>query len=870
MFYLIFRQIVLVLLVFNLAVPASLAQGIDSLNLPAPGVAVNLSEEFVPVLLKGMVISPKEPLRFDFIIDSGNAQLSADEIKQESQRLIKYFLTGLTLPKDDVWVNLSPYEADKMISESLGQTELGRDMLAQDYILKQLTASIIDPQKDLGKEFWSKIRQKVAVKYGSQEVPVNTFNKVWIVPSKATVYENNNTAYVTESHLKVMLDVDYLSESKNVRAGSPSPHKGEATSPVQGANQIGSEIVREIIIPAIEKEVNEGSNFAQVRQIYHSLILAKWYKEAVKKSLLSQVYIDQKKVSGVEVEDTAVKDQIYKRYVQAFKKGVFNFIKEDVSTDAQGKSTTVARKYFSGGLSQFLEIPGFGVIKKGDAAQLAGTGQLFRERVNLNPQDSAMIVNRQNLYVAALFGATACLGGCSTVDSGFRNDVGALVLARDTKGIDPSKATDLYYQIKDELKDYDLDFTDISILERMSVQPGMDVNKVTGAYKAIKRKLDIKSLSFEHSDIPSLIYTWVKTGKDIDAIIDIYINLRGRMDLKYKRIVINPKASMNSKTFHSPGHSVQTDYDVSDIPILVYVATVMGEDKTLSAYDLVRNELDVKKNVDWFVYVATLVNGDVSKMIDIFKDVKANLDRYGYGYDESDVLILVYAAIQSQQNGRSMAIFYSEILDKLKERNYDVENKDIPILVFAAIQDGQSVEKVLIAYSQIRQMLDKRYVTVHTGTRFDGSSKTHHYTRNTRIDYNVSDIPFLILQAAQPGNSIEQVLSDYQYLKREIKDTSNDARGPIFMIPNVPASSNTKQSTIIVSNDKPADVGGIDLNNIAIKHVGRNIEIQFTPENLKWITNQTIDGFNLEILDVDRLPSVLPLLGLEAQRVEKK
>jgi len=34
---------------------------------------------------------------------------------------------------------------------------MGRDMLAQDYILKQLTASLIYPEKNLGKAFWDEI-----------------------------------------------------------------------------------------------------------------------------------------------------------------------------------------------------------------------------------------------------------------------------------------------------------------------------------------------------------------------------------------------------------------------------------------------------------------------------------------------------------------------------------------------------------------------------------------------------------------------------------------------------------------------------------------------------------------------------------------
>ena len=45
-----------------------------------------------------------------------------------------------------------------------------------------------------------------------------------------------------------------------------------------------------------ETEVNSGKNFANLRQIFHSLILAKWYKENLKTALLNQVYSNQNKV----------------------------------------------------------------------------------------------------------------------------------------------------------------------------------------------------------------------------------------------------------------------------------------------------------------------------------------------------------------------------------------------------------------------------------------------------------------------------------------------------------------------------------------------------------------------------------------------
>jgi len=327
---------------------AALAQSINLLNLPVPGAMVTPSPAFVPVLLKGMTIYPDDPLTFDFIIDSGNTDFATDQIKAESEKLVKYFLASMTVPKDDLWVNLSPYEQDRIIPEELGKTELGRDMLAQDYLLKQLTASLMYPEEELGKKFWDKIYKQAREQFGTTEIPVNTFNKVWILPEVATVYEHEQTVYIVDAHLKVMLDSDYeaMKHSQNV---------GDADlRPVQDDSSESSEqIIREIIIPALEQEVNEGKHFAPLRQIYHSLILAKWYKETIKNSLLSKVYVDQNKIVGVESDDPAIKDKIYARYMEAYKKGVFNYIKEDYDRLSQ---TMIPRKYFSGG-EELTNIP---------------------------------------------------------------------------------------------------------------------------------------------------------------------------------------------------------------------------------------------------------------------------------------------------------------------------------------------------------------------------------------------------------------------------------------------------------------------------------------------------------------------------------
>jgi len=356
----------------------------DEFVLPGPGSMVHLSPQFNPAVLKGIQLDPKNPFRFHFFVDKGdslpkglsspNASVGdpqQEQLKQESSKLIKYFLASLTIPERDLWVNLSPYEKDRIVPSEFGQTQMGRDLLAEDYMLKQITASLIYPEDKIGKEFWQKVYAQAQAKYGTTNVPINTFNKVWIVPEKAVVYENGGTAFVLENHLKVMLEEDYLSlEKYSGRPGdmalavSPSrlpselglgvrASQGTHRSDVPAINALGFQIVREIVIPALTKEVNEGKNFAQLRQAFYSLILATWYKKKIKESILNKIYSNQNKIQGLVIPTKAGiqnkndVEAIYQQYLRAFRKGVFNYIKEEPDPLA---NRTIPRKYFSGGL----------------------------------------------------------------------------------------------------------------------------------------------------------------------------------------------------------------------------------------------------------------------------------------------------------------------------------------------------------------------------------------------------------------------------------------------------------------------------------------------------------------------------------------
>ena len=201
----------------SLPIPKVQAGEIVVLGLPAPGVMVHLSPEFTPAHLQGMTIHPDNAMQFDFLIHKGDQDLSISRTKEEYKKLIKYFLASLTIPDEDQWVNLSPYEKDRIIKDDFGKTEMGRDLLAQDYMLKQITSSLIYPEDGLGKKFWDKVYERAWNEYHTTNIPVNTFNKVWIVPDQAIVYESGNSAYILKSHLKVMLEEDYLSLEKHQR-----------------------------------------------------------------------------------------------------------------------------------------------------------------------------------------------------------------------------------------------------------------------------------------------------------------------------------------------------------------------------------------------------------------------------------------------------------------------------------------------------------------------------------------------------------------------------------------------------------------------------------------------------------------------------
>ncbi|UCG35688.1 MAG: hypothetical protein JSW17_02510 [Candidatus Omnitrophota bacterium] len=341
--------------------------------LPGPTKLIERSPEFNLARLHGIKLYPHNPFKFDFIIEEGDKTLSQEEFNRQSSKLISYFLASLTIPQEDLWVNLSPYEKDTIIPDELGLTEMGRDLLGEDYILKQLMASLTYPESPLGKKFWEKVYKRAQELYGTTNLPINTFNKVWIVPEKATVYEDADKAFIGESKFKVMLEEDYLALNKNIHNPDIKKHNLDE-SEIKDISNFSSQIMKEIILPIIEEEVNTGKHFAYLRQIYHSLILATWFKQKLRQNILKEAYINKKKIKGIDTTDPTLKEKIYNQYITAFKKGVYDYIKQDFDAHA---SRYINRRYFSGGFS----AEAIGPLVAGSAVDIGGLLPIQRKRI---------------------------------------------------------------------------------------------------------------------------------------------------------------------------------------------------------------------------------------------------------------------------------------------------------------------------------------------------------------------------------------------------------------------------------------------------------------------------------------------------------
>ncbi|PIS34049.1 MAG: phosphoglycerate kinase [Candidatus Omnitrophica bacterium CG08_land_8_20_14_0_20_41_16] len=271
------------------------------------------------------------------MLDKGDVkELKGDQFNASTKELLNYFLVGINLPSDKFWVNLRPDSQDNIIDDYLARTDVGKIMLETDLQLKKDTAQFTSPETPEGKEYWNRLYQKAEELYGYQEVTIPTLTRPWIVPNEIIVRQTKDSAYIYKATLKVMLEQDFLKDS------SVYNFKDERAKTL---NEYSSQLIRELIIPKLTKEVNLSKRYASLRQVYYSIILSRWFKSHFTGQAGKYASrIDRKDLTGLTSVAVWSKSTYFEAYKKSFAQGEYN-IKETVRTP----TGQVIRSYFSGG-----------------------------------------------------------------------------------------------------------------------------------------------------------------------------------------------------------------------------------------------------------------------------------------------------------------------------------------------------------------------------------------------------------------------------------------------------------------------------------------------------------------------------------------
>jgi len=298
----------------------------------------NLNNSFKVLLDKGDFEKTTPP-------NTSTPETTELKLKEETKELLSYFLIGLTLPNDKFWVNLRPDSPNQIIDFNLEETDIGKIMLEADLQLKKDTAQLTSPQAPEGREYWMRLYKKAEEIYGTENITIPTLTRPWIVPNEIIVRETKDSAYIYKATLKVMLEQDYLKSSSAAITSNVDYTFKDSRS--RALNEYSTQLIRELIIPKLTKEVNLSKKYAALRQVYYSLILSRWFKSRFYGQ--SGVYaslIDKNDLTNLTSKQSWSKSTYFNEYKRSFSEGEYN-IQEPVHTP----SGQTIRSYFSGGIN---------------------------------------------------------------------------------------------------------------------------------------------------------------------------------------------------------------------------------------------------------------------------------------------------------------------------------------------------------------------------------------------------------------------------------------------------------------------------------------------------------------------------------------
>ena len=326
-------------------------------------------------------------VNFDLILKAKKAEGNTSGIDLINNTRISAiaFMTGLAVHDNKFWVNLNPWEADRIIDKELEQSDVGRIMLEADLQMKKDFSNYENPcTNETGKALWGlleKKREALAQQCMSKfpgevrnidSIRFRPVTRHWIIPDKVYAYTNGSQIYIINSTLTISSEpiADHSAfELKDQDIGTLSNGCLEELN--RSAKEYGEyykDLNDHMILPYVISDVNSAERYEDLRNVYTALALAQWYKSSItsrrdifRGNLTSLDINIQKALEPWNAED------IWNEYVISFRNGEYKCW-ENETIETATKITYRNESKSSGGVE-------FGKIR----ANLVGINKLPKE-----------------------------------------------------------------------------------------------------------------------------------------------------------------------------------------------------------------------------------------------------------------------------------------------------------------------------------------------------------------------------------------------------------------------------------------------------------------------------------------------------------
>ena len=308
-------------------------------------------------------------INFDLILKAERAEGSKPGINiQNASRIgAAAFMTGLAVNDYKFWVNLNPWEVDRIIDEELGQSEVGRIMLEADLQMKRDFSNYGNPcANETGKALWNLLDkkredlvQRCMNRFPGEIIEASNIifkpvQRHWIVPDKAYAYSNGSLIYIINASLAINSEpvTDHSSfQVKNQDINNLSRDCiEELNRSAQEYAEYYNNLEERMIQPYVVADINTDEKYEDLREVYAALALAQLYKSKVTpRTDIFRDSLDSSSASILKSQTPWQPKDIWDKYVYSFKNGEYKCWENTTAKTAKGIRTKI-RLHSAGGV----------------------------------------------------------------------------------------------------------------------------------------------------------------------------------------------------------------------------------------------------------------------------------------------------------------------------------------------------------------------------------------------------------------------------------------------------------------------------------------------------------------------------------------